>query len=496
MQLIAYGAQDLYLTGDPSMTYFKMFYRRHTNFAMESISMPFQTNPKLSPTDPSEATVQVGRHGDLLSDSYLVFDLPDIYSNKSNNFKWVDYIGHQIIDHVELLIEGQLIDRQYGQWMTIWNELTLPIGKKRAFYDMIGNVPELKPNYYSKEEEHLAINGRRLYIPLDFWFCKNSGLAIPLISLQYNVVYIRVEFSPLNSLFTIGSPPVSPEELFSDRTLSDSNLLLKECLIAQGFNCSNILTKYTRNNWAQNTYVEGNFIYLDTEERKKFAGETLEYLIPQMNRNMFRSLKGGTNTLELEFNHPSKELFWVYRDVNVSRRNDWRNFTRITNIDDWEKLNRASSSNFQSLEDDVADDFLDSVDVSDFVADTRGDLTTDGYSSVFNGYTNVALRSTLIFDGRNRFEERDYVFFEKLQVYKYHTSLPLIPGINVYSFAQKPEKDSPSGTFNFSRIDKAQFQTVIREKDDESKRYDLFFYSRNYNILRITGGLGGPAWAN
>jgi hypothetical protein len=175
LQLVAYGAQDVYLTGNPQITFFKVVYRRHTNFSIESIVQSFNGNVS---TD-GRVTCQISRNGDLLHKLYLEVDGSSSFSGTSAPDA---KLGHQMIKKVELEIGGQLIDRQYGDWMHIWNELTLPEGKKTGFNNMINS------------------SDTKLYIPLEFWFCRNVGLALPLIALQYHEVKVNIEFGTMNSV--------------------------------------------------------------------------------------------------------------------------------------------------------------------------------------------------------------------------------------------------------------------------------------------------------
>lgn len=530
MQLVAYGAADIWLTGNPSITYFKSVYRRHTNFAMEMIEIPFQTAPVLNTCQTVKGTIKVGRYADLLHDVYLMVDLPDIFSNEENNFKWVRYLGNQLVTRTEVLIGGQRVDHQYGEWLTIWNELALNGSKKRSYYELIGYVPEMRPNYHSQTEVHLAIPARRLYVPLNFFFCNNSGLALPLIALQYQDVYINFEFAAINSLFTIGKPELSPDAFFSDCNDSDSNLLLKECLLEQGYTANNVFFKYARR-WNPNFALAANFVYLDTDERRLYAQTTHEYLVPQVQRNEFVGLRGGANTtnnnsasnsFDLEFQHPCKELVWVYQRDDVAVTNNWTNFTRLRNPEDWAKINLISAGQLEILS-QAPNNTLDNPLVIDFVKNVRANQTgPDGFSvsGQFDLGTNILERATLLLNAHERFAPRDSLYFSALQVYKYHTSQPNVPGINVYSFALRPENDSPSGTCNFSRIDKVEMRNILRSGESrfdvngcgqcvsgggdagsptaqpQPVTYNSRVYAYHYNILRVMAGSGALVFAN
>ena len=207
LQLVAYGAQDVYLTGNPQITFFKVVYRRHTNFSIESIQQTFNGNAQPN----NRVTCQISRNGDLVHKLYVEFTPKDEHIDDAR----------KCIKKVEVEIGGQLIDRQYSDWMDVWNELTLPEGKKVGYKYMIYGTSNVAPVPHIKA-----------YVPLEFWFCRNIGLALPLIALQYHEVKINIEFDS------------SPS--FSNATL-----------------------------WA-------DYIFLDTDERRRFAQLSHEYLIEQV----------------------------------------------------------------------------------------------------------------------------------------------------------------------------------------------------------------------
>jgi len=233
LQLVAYGAQDVYLTGNPQITFFKVVYRRHTNFSIESIQQTFNGSPGAG----KRVTCQISRNGDLVHKLYVVFGDGDGDSTKD---------ARDLLKKVEVEIGGQLIDRQYGDWMQIWNELTLPAGKKTGYNQMVGPT---------------AASEKR-YVPLEFWFCRNIGLALPLIALQYHEVKINIEFDTV------------PGDAFTDATL-----------------------------WA-------DYIFLDTDERRRFAQLSHEYLIEQVQFTGEETLTNSGASVKLSFNHPVKELIW------------------------------------------------------------------------------------------------------------------------------------------------------------------------------------------
>ena len=208
MQLVAYGAQDVYLTGNPQITFWKVTYRRHTNFAMESIEQTFNGQADFG----RRVTCTISRNGDLAYRTYLQITLPEIGQGLGTTgvyARWLDFPGEQLISQVEVEIGGQRIDRQYGDWMHIWCQLTLSKEQERGYYKMIGNTTQLT---YICDPDFAEVDGpcsadgirqvcapRRalpettLYVPLQFWFCRNPGLALPLIALQYHEVKINLD---------------------------------------------------------------------------------------------------------------------------------------------------------------------------------------------------------------------------------------------------------------------------------------------------------------
>jgi hypothetical protein len=371
LQLVAYGAQDVYLTGNPQITFFKVVYRRHTNFSIESIQQTFNGSATLG----SRVTCQISRNGDLVHKVYLQ---ATVTSSGTTGLASKN-IGHWLIKQVEVEIGGQMIDRQYGEWMYIWNELTLPKGKEEGFKEMI------------KTKQTATIDMVKVYVPLEFWFCRNIGLALPLIALQYHEVKINLTLNDAET--TNGITGVSEVELWAD------------------------------------------YIFLDTDERRRFAQLSHEYLIEQVQFTGGETigLTAGTTKSKLSFNHPVKELVWV------------------------NKLTSTTSENWNSYQ-----------------------ATTD---------------FQLQLNGNDRFAKRDAKYFTHVQPYQHHENIPDGKHIHVYSFALKPEEHQPSGTLNMSRIDTATAM-VGTGGTTTTLAGSLQMYAVNYNVLRILSGMGGLAYSN
>ena len=559
MQLVAYGSQDLYLTGNPQMTYFKLVYRRHTNFATEYIRLPFETLPAFSTTQKARAKIKISRHADLVNDSYLVIDMPEIYGEPISGFKWVDYLGFNLINYVTLTIGSTEIDKHYGQWLTIWNELILTDEKKKDLYKMI-NGPEYTPYNNSAhlwtnadsingDKKVLLLRKKRLYIPLMFWFCINPGLSIPLISLQYNEVFINFEFNSLNELFTVSSFNLSPGIYFSttgnsilsqsEPTVLDENLY-QQTLSTAGYNVSNLLFYFitsegTQNMlaWVPNPNVEANYIYLDEDERKMFSKYSQEYLITQVQYRDYKGLKSGPNNLDVKLLHPVKELIWTVSQNDKEYFNDHNNYTYLITRNRYnghQYLNNnkimfdTSSNNTAYLH--------QSVNYNNAINSLITTVMQQDNNSITDETLNIFQYGKFVFNGKDRFREKDFSFFENLETKRHHTGRSKVEGINTYSFAFDPERDQPSGTCNFSRIDKFDFRltlkqnyhfqqsdaqvyipglnipTIYNDHDhaysepgitavvDTERLYTMDMFAINYNVLRIMGGMGSIAFAN
>jgi hypothetical protein len=503
MQLVAYGAQDIYLTGNAQITFFKVVYRRHTNFSMESIEQTFNGQADFG----KKVTATISRNGDLIHRVYLQVTLPAVVpSGDNNSFRWLNWLGHVLVKNVEVEIGGQRIDKHYGDWMHIWNELTQTAGHQAGYANMVGNVPRLtQPVSGGSPAESMPQT--TLFVPLQFWFCRNPGLALPLIALQYHEVKINLEF----------------------RNVED-------CIWKRG-------TVATPQLVAASLWVD--YIYLDTDERRRFAQVSHEYLIEQLQFTGDESVSTTSNKIKLNFNHPVKELVWVVQpDSNVDRTAtsavggpQWFNYTDRVDETYFSGtpsdplgggMGGASSlvgnfpyslplfgtasnpvtpptqlSGFTNVA-NAGDSNVNPGDVN-WSADTLnfGDLISgsvaDGWNAnlrVFDKGENPVATAKLQLNGHDRFYEREGRYFNLVQPFQHHENVPST-GINVYSFALKPEEHQPSGTCNFSRIDNATLQLTLTSQATKAGRpCKVRIYAVNYNVLRIMSGMGGLAYSN
>jgi len=503
MQLIFMGGQDIYLTGNPSMTFFKTVYKRHTMFGTEYITVPFDQIPTFTPTQMTKATCKIGRNGDLLYDTYLTYDLPAIYTNNLIPFGWVEELGTKIIQEVTIRVDGFQLDTQRGDYMKIYSDLTLNTSKKAQYLRCIGGESFMLNSSQNLtnniNEQSIAINARRLYIPFLFWYCLNSGLSIPLIALQYNELYIDVTYSPLNELIRIGNPPVSPKRLFGDYQNSEFNINVRNYLLSLGYDQTNVFYYFTQNNWQSNSNLLCNYIYLGDDERKMFAQTSHEYLITQTQFNLFQGLKSGPNYLETTFVHPVKEVFWVLTTENLDLSNDWYNFTGLVDnnqsFEYWQsQLKYYNYPEFYQPElSYITQNFTNFV--NSVKAQSVYKLTNEQAQTYFGNYYSIMESAQPVFNNNDRMEIEDHSFYENLQVYKYHSGLPQ-QGVYVLSFALNPEEHQPSGTQNFSRLDYQEFRINIFNTYPVEEKFNCYFFAINYNVFRIMGGMGSTVFSN
>jgi hypothetical protein len=426
LQLVAYGAQDVYLTGNPQITFFKVVYRRHTNFAIEAIQQTASGSNSLG----SRATYQITRNGDLIHRVYFYGKLKNTGAT-TKKIALVPNVGQKLLKTVELEIGGQRIDKHYSEWLYIWNELSLPYGKREGYYKMIGANKE---NCCTLLSPGLSYE---LYVPLEFWFCRNVGLALPLIALQYHEVKINIEYETVTNLCDTSSTNYCAA---NDRVGGESN---------NGYSNTE-LTLDEPTLWV-------DYIFLDTDERRRFAQLSHEYLIEQLQFTGTDTITtSGSNpdsmkSLRMNFNHPCKELVWAIRS-SASNTVYWNNFS--------------------TAEPDA----------------TVGEDT-------FNNYVvskNPVMQAKIMLNGNDRFATRQGEYFSLVQPYQHHENTPDMyhKGINVYSFALKPEEHQPSGTLNMSRIDTAVLSLSSRMAGT------IHVFAVNYNVLRILSGMGGLAYSN
>ena len=386
LQLAAYGAQDVYLTGDPQITFWKVVYRRYTNFAMESIEQQFDSDIDFGK---SKLVCTLAKSGDLIHKIWLQVTINRSVDDDDEH-EWIDWLGFLLVKSVEIEIGGTKIDKHYGEWLHfMWN------------YTLSGDkTEEAKTDLIQGEAGNDEIT---LFIPLQFWFCRNAGLAIPILALQYHDIKLNLELREKSELETNG---------------------------------------YTLNNITGNFWVD--YVYLDTDERRRFAQISHEYLIEQVqsinvqSSSIMNSTSTQSNhTQKLILNHPVKEIIWT-----LSKETE----------------------------------------------------TTNDFDQFFNygGSTSYMKSARITLNGNDRIRDRNEKYFRLVQPFQHHTSCANQGNTFMYSFALKPEEHQPSGTCNFSRIENAE----LKLEYESTSTLVLKVYAWSYNVLRITAGMAGLAFAN
>jgi len=583
MQLVAYGAQDVYLTGNPQITFWKVTYRRYTNFSIESIEQTFNGQADFG----RRVTCIISRNGDLAYRTYLQVTLPEINQLMGNSAtlasgarsvyaRWLDYPGEQLIAQVEVEIGGQRIDRQYGDWMHIWNQLTMTTEQQRGYFKMIGNTTQLTfitdPSFADVDgpcdsmaprqvcAPRNALPETTLYIPLQFWFCTNPGLALPLIALQYHEVKINLDLRPIDEcLWAVTS--LSCNTHHAGKAGPYTNPASSQLAVGAPVTAT---IAYNQSLVAASLYVD--YVFLDTDERRRFAQNPHEYLISQLQFTGDESVGSSSNKIKLNFNHPVKELIWVVQpDQNVDYCSALLCDATLFKVLGAQPFNytdavdalpnaihafggpeatagahayidaRGLFEDAGALDAEISDSFtgywhggvynnaynetnfgghnvplnpaLNNAAALASLGLTTSDFPTGNHnqgSSVSDAGTfvlsetsldmhcwgqNPVVVAKLQLNGQDRFSEREGSYFSWVQPYQVHTRSP-DEGINVYSFALRPEEHQPSGTCNFSRIDNATLQLVLSNATVEGTRTaKVRVYATNYNVLRIMSGI-------
>ena len=415
MQLVAYGAQDVYLTGNPKVTFFQAVYRRHTNFAMENIEQTVNGTA----ADSGRVSVTVARNGDLVADMYVEMESKVTAVLSDDTVASNEWVAERAIKDVELSIGGQRIDKHYQTWWRLYSELYLDASKKINYGKMTTGT-----------------NGKKVYLPLIFFFNRNPGLALPLIALQYHEV--RLDF--------------------------DLTAELDEYITPSSFK------------------VYANYIYLDTEERRRFAQKGHEYLIEQVQHTGTDTLSAGSNQKRLSFNHPVKELVWCLSQSAKTLNSMW-NFTKNVAAG---QPQLTTDIGALAAEGQIAADLGNCPRIHN----TGGAATTFDEDAASN-MTDMKL----VLNGQDRFKEQGSKYFNSVQPFNHHSGTPM-PGVYSYSFALKPEEHQPTGTCNFSRIDNAQVAINTVAAGSAAVPATLNMFAVNYNVLRIQSGMGGLAFSN
>lgn len=465
IQIAAYGTEDFYLTSNPQISFFKSVYKRHTNFATEFRTIQPLTNTLLNFDSEVTITFEIGRSGDLMKDIYFVFTLPDIYSNGTDKFKWIKRLGEYIIKEVEFKIDN-LSFKQTSEWLHIWNELNLEKDKVDGYNKMIGNINELyDPSSANPAGSYISgnigaktpsIRGRKIYVPLRFWFNLSYSSALPLVALQHTTKpIINITLRSIKELYTVISSTnyIQPNDTYKiGKYLNPTDATIGTLDI--------------------NSSLEVNYISLANDERKRFAlADEHQYLIQDVliEKEKIDNTNTNFNINCKNLNHPTLFLSWMFRRTDLEDVNDWANFTNWCNED--------TDPIYQLDNPYSTDDLVLSVD----------------NNSLKN--KNIMLDARLQLNNMDRFSAKDFSMFNLINNYQHNNKIPK-DGIYVYSFSLHNKEDQPSGTCNMSNFEKKHLYFTLTDKmqknyqdTSSSYQYNFMLYQCYYNILHIQGGV-------
>jgi len=483
LQLVGTGAQNELVNGNPSMTHFRAVYRRHTNFAMESIRMAFTaSNLEFSSSGTKTISCRIDRYAQLIHDTYLVLTMPNIWSPLSNvnsalpagygagpnldvpttnsigyEFQWINNLGYNLIDHVDLVMNGQVIQSMTGEWMKFYSYLTHDRNKRLIVDQMVGNVPELNDpaNAYDRQGQYPhavtpsvtppalpmttipepSIRSRQLVVPLHFFFAENPGLALPLVSLQNSEVFINVTLRNLNDIYTvIDVNPASPTYGTRVRPVN-----FPMSLFLSPPNADGTPSKPSLATFFPDPYLEGNFIYLTEMEMNQLAQADQTFLIKTVKYVSKEGQFGGNSDVEIPmFNLVTRVVFSSQRSDKIAI-NDWDNYTN------WDSKGRAPFTPYST--------------------DLQAGILTSGQQQVTSVYPKYPMtEAVMLFDGKERFQTKPVSYFSLLQMYRHSTGdAALLPGVYMYSFAIDNDSYQPSGAANGSMFNKIILRTTLQQ---------------------------------
>ena len=533
--LVAYGAQNVLLSGNPDFTYFYKTYKKYSHFAEESVTFTMDGPQDLSYDQPIQVRFKLQRVADLVRDMYFLFDLPDIYCKyieslptpagrtAQYNFAWTTYIGCHIIQEIGFYIAGQKIQSFDGAYMIARAQADLDSRSFQKWSRLVGNIPDLYdpanglygggccgnpitgsgyPLVYNNNGQAAStttppninrpsIAGRTLQVPLPFWFTESTFESLPLVSLQYQECEIQITLRPINQLYRINDIngyTVAPGYQFNPSPIAyqPENVYYTSVSDISDITINNFLTdigtpKPLLNTWPLNPRIQMTYVYLTDEERTQFSDQPLQYLVRQVTTYLFQGLT-SRQIVELQTHNP------IERMIIVPRRSD-------------SLLYRNQVANFSNWLNPLKPPFIPAgTPPPGYPPVTipwppNVNLTSATGNFVLNGQRSIMRALSVLGDGNLLQEEKPLEYFTQVVPWKYLTGIP-DPELLVYPFCLHSPSTQPDGTINSSRIKLFQVDLNVYPLPANSfYQYDITIYVENLNWVSISGGTGGLKYA-
>ena len=510
--LVAYGGQNILLSGNPDFTFFYKTYKKYTHFSEESVTQPMDGPQELFNEQPIQVRLKIQRVADLVRDMYLVLTLPDIYckwldlNDPANNrafqynFNWTRYIGCQMIQQVGFYIGGQKIQEFDGSYMIAKAQADLPSTPFQKWRRLVGDVPELYdpaagiwaggsasagyplvyPDYPTGNVNRPSVFGRDLMIPLPFWFTESTFNALPLVSLQYQECEVQVTLRPIQQLFQLldasgntvapgykelappADQPTNPSYVQTETTPSNIGPFLTDF----GVPLPLIPT------WPVNPRIMATYVYLTDDERKMFASTSLQYLVRQVTLYNFPWIL-SRQLVELRTHNPINRLIIIPRRTDsLAYRND------VANWSAWPFPTKTPW-------------IAPATPYPPYVL--TGEAT--GQLIQVTGLPFILQSLRVLGDGNELQEEKSISYFSEVVPWKYLDGQP-DPNLAVYPFGLHSPSTQPDGSLNSSRVRLLQVDlNVFPLLSTTNYAYDFDIYVENLNWVTISSGLGGLKYA-
>ena len=498
LNLIAYGNENIILNGNPTKSFFKSTYSAYTNYGMQKFRIDQTGNKELQLLQSTKFTFKILRYGDLLMDTYIVVNLPKIWSPvvkvgntyRPYEFKWIKNIGCQLVKQITITIGGHVIQQYSGTYIQNMAQRDFDKNKLDLFNEMTGNIKQLNDpaNYLNNNGNYpnaininnqfvtvtdpsginCSIDQKQLYIPLNCWFTMSSKMAFPLVALQYNELVIDIEFRPIYDLFVVKdidtnnyedisynqdipwiSPKPSNENYLFKRFINPPPKL--DILLDQDISYNNLTNEYKR----YDVHLICNYCFLDTDEQQLFAQNDQRYLIKTIYEKEYDIKNSNSGKLKIETNGLVSNWMWYLQRSDVKLRNEWSNYTNYKYSDIIpNSIKQFGSNTYNSL-----DKFTDSSINIYYTGHYPTQLQDSNVKSILQEFA-------IICDGKYRENEFHSGIYNLIEKYA-RTNGNSDNGLYCYNFAinSDPYSQQPSGAFNTNRFKIIEFEYKFNQRE-------------------------------